>query len=849
MPSLEEDLSETGDMEELAELEELGDLAELEELDDLEELGDEDLSLEPEMPAEEEMELPDADLAMENLAESLELEEEAPLDLGGPEEEEIVLDEDFGLNEIDDDFLDDFNESDDNQFSLEDLGAEYNFSEATTDLSAELGLDLDELEKDIDKTVEGEAAQNFEMTEEELEKLEAALYNLPLNLKIAVQDFLSDEDSPIDQLNKMTALIMGGATPRSIAASYKKFTGKKIEIPRGYEKKSGEEFARERASLVTFIKEKVLPRIAMGLGIFFSLWILTIVLFNFVYRPLKAESLYNRGQEEISRDNYAEGEEYFNQAFFGWEIGSFNVKGVPRQEKFFLYADRYQERRNYRGAEEKYQQLLQAYPDNEKGRVAYGKLLSTKLIRYRDAEYILKGADPLMLSEASEGGIPYETIPLREITEINNVDQLISLGDNYLAWAEEDPDKYELARYIYATLLKDKRGGSTDEVLLRMFRYQIRTGNKEEIDRLRILYKDKKSIHASPVLQARVFSELAGWMIDNDRVLESREFILKAQEADRTVPGSHYQYARFFHETYNFEGEKSALTNALGFLSRMTDLDKEHIFMQIDSYRRLGNLSLYVGDYQKAEQQYNMALEIYENSHKLNLIGTSPEIGALYGELGNLNYDRYEDFEKAMAYYEMARQNMGDTPDISYREGYINYSVEKDYARSLLEFYKVSRYYPENRNLLLAMGNALLERGDYYGAVSHYEQLLSQLKEQESNIKVLLPDEKEEEWALIEYLIMTYNNLGVAQNGIAEKTPNRYMENQALSSFTASSEYFDKLLRNRSTFERTGLSDRAGENRQTLLDGGENRSKLTLYDEILRHMDDIPRFYRDDLEE
>ncbi|MDC7224258.1 MAG: hypothetical protein PQJ60_10995, partial [Spirochaetales bacterium] len=852
-----EALGELGDLDLTGEgetLEELGELSlpeegsdEAAELEDLDDFNLTDLSLEPDELEQEELapdslEIPDADSAMEDLAESLDGETGLEENRG----EEIVLDEDFGLNEIDDDFLDEFNESDEDQFSLDDLGAEYNFTEdETSDLSAELGLDLDELEKDINRTAEDEAAQNFEMTEEELERLEAALYALPLNLKIALQDFFSDESSAVDQLNKMTDQLLNGASPRSIATTYRKFTGKKIDIPRGYEKKSGEEFARERASLATYVKEKILPRIALGLGIYFTLWGLFLILFNFVYRPLKAESLYNHGAEEIGLDNYAAGEEYFNSAFFGWDIGPLQVRGVRRQDKFFLYADEYVKRKNYRGAEEKYRQLLQAYPGNEKGRVAYGNLLKDKLVRYRDAEYILKGADPLMLAEATAGDIPYENIPLKEITEINDVDRLICLGDNYLEWAAEDPEKYESARYIYATLLKEKSGGDTDEVLLRMFRLQIRRDNESEIERLRQLYKERERISAEPTLQAEVFSELAGWLIDNERVLESRDFILKAQEADKTVPGSHYQYARFFHETYNPQGEKNALTNALGYLDRMTDLDKEHIFMQIDSYRRMGNLSLYVGDYEKAERQFLMALEIYENSRRLNLIGTSPEIGALYGELGHLNYDHYGDYDRALEYYELARQNLGDTPDIGYREGFIHYSIKKDYGEALLEFYRVSRYYPEKGNLLLAMGNALLQRGDYYGAVSHYEQFLSQLEEQERNIKVLLPDEKEEEWALIEYLIMTHNNLGVAQSGVSRKSPNRSMENQALGSFTASSEYFDKLLRNRNTSQRTELVDRAGENRQALLAGSDSE-ELQLYDEILPHLDDLPRFYRNE---
>jgi hypothetical protein len=829
---LNDDLAGLDDLEDLTADDPGDDLSGLDDLEDLtaDELGD-DLNMDDLGD-----DIPDTDTALNNLSESLEEGEDSP------EGEEILLDEDFGLNEIEEDFLDDLEDEGVGQFSLDDFGGDYNFTEE--DSSSDLGLDLDELENDINKASDAEAGSSFSMTEDDLEYLEAGLHNLPLNLKMAVQNFLAREETTVDQINKMNDLIKSGSPVKSIASLYKKYTGRKIDIPRGYEKRSAEDFQKEKNSLANYTREKVLPRIGLGLGLFAIFWLLTVILFNFVYRPLKSESLYREGEALIAQDLYDEGEALFDDAFFGWKIGSFNVQGVPNKDKFYSYARTYEGRRKYNRAETKYQQLLQAYPSESKGRIAYGNLLSEKMVRYKDAEYILKGADPLMLAEASAGLASYSEIPLKEITEINNIDQLILLGDNYLAWASEDPDQYENARYIYATLLRDKPGGSNDRVLLRMLRYFIRTHNKEQINILEATYKDKESVKAPVRLQAEVFSELAGWLIDNDRVMESREFILKAERADRTVPDLHYQYARFFSATYNSEGEKDALTNALGFLNQQDVLSKDHLFMKIDAYRRLGNLAFKVANYPKANEQYNLALETYENSRRLNLISSSPEIGALYGEMGNLNYNWYKDYDRALEYYNLAEENFGGTPDIKYKKGFIYYTEKMNYKEALIEFYEVSRYYPENKNLLLSMGNTLLKREDYYGAISMYEQLLTQLKIQEENIKVLLPDEKEEEWALIEYLIMTYNNLGVAQDGVARKTPNRAMRNRSLASFTSSSEYFDKLLRDRDTLIKTTEPDQAAQNRQNLIEDTGEKADLQIYPRIMPLLDDIPLYYR-----
>lgn len=844
-----EDLNDLGDLTDdgadLGGLDDLGDLADdgddgddlgdLDDLDDLDDLTDlEEVSDDP-GPADPE-EMPDREAALNNLEASLEDEP--------AEQEEILLDEDFGLNEIEEDFLDDLNEddSDGGQFSLDDFGGDYNFTD--DDMSSGLGLDIDELEKDINRTSEEESGPAFEMEEDELNQLETALHNLPLNLKIALQNHLSNESTPVEQINKMVGLLLADTPIRQITNLYRKQTGKKLEIPRGYEKKSADDFKRERSSLAVFIKETVLPRIGLGLGIFFSLWLLGIVLFNFVYRPLKSEQFYREGEELILQDRYDEGEESFNLAFFGWEIGAFNVRGVPNKEKFFTYADSYKERRQFARAEDKYGQLLQVYPGDTRGQIAYARLLSEKMSRYRDAEYILMGADPLMLDEAVRGVIPYEEIPLREITEIDDLEKLLLLGDNYMDWAREEPDQYEKARYLYATLLRDKPGGNSDEVLLRMLRYFIRTDNTDEVERLLPLYKEKERINADATLQSRVFSELAGWLIDKDRVLESRDFIMLAEKADRTVPDLHYQYARYFRGIYNTDGEKDALTNALGFLSRGDYSDGEHLFMKIDSHRRLGYLAAEVGDYPAAEDQYLLALRTYENSRRLNLIGSSPTIGALYSELGNLNYDWYGNYEKALEYYRLAEENFAGTPEIQYKKGFIHYGITGNYQEGLYNFYQVSRYYPTNRNLLLAMGNTLLERGDYYGAVSHYEQLLGQLKREEENIKVLLPDEKDEEWALIEYMFMAYNNLGVAQYGVAAKTPNKAMENRALSSLTRSSEYFDMLLRNRETSVKTDVPDLAAQNRQLLISRTDGEISLEPYRQLLPRLEDIPTFFK-----
>ena len=123
-----------------------------------------------------------------------------------------------------------------------------------------------------------------------------------------------------------------------------------------------------------------------------------------------------------------------------------------------------------------------------------------------------------------------------------------------------------------------------------MFRYLIRTNNKEEIESLRLMYKDKERVSASPTCRRR-FSPNSP---DGSSTTTGfwNPVISYSKQRKRIGPfrTPTYQHARFFEATYNLRGKEHP-HNALGFLGQMTELDKAISLCRSTPTGGLGNIS------------------------------------------------------------------------------------------------------------------------------------------------------------------------------------------------------------------------------------------------------------------
>jgi len=155
-----------------------------------------------------------------------------------------------------------------------------------------------------------------------------------------------------------------------------------------------------------------------------------------------------------------------------------------------------------------------------------------------------------------------------------------------------------------------------------------------------------------------------------------------------------------------------------------------------------------------------------------------------------------------MTQFELSEENLYTTPDLRYKKGFIHYRRE-DYHDALLEFYSTAEGYSDNTNLLYATAATLYMRNDFFSAQGYYEHLADILEQEKSRIDYFLLDEKREHRALIENLMMTYNNLGVTLNRLYLATGDPAKNSASLVNLTRSSEYYDFLSRDPETLNRS----------------------------------------------
>ncbi len=197
--------------------------------------------------------------------------------------------------------------------------------------------------------LEIEAAQKtLSLSEEEFAALQQTLARQPLDLKLAIEELIGEKEVTLEELNRVVKLLTGGASTRALAVAVGKILGRKISVPSGYEKGSGEALAAQQASLWYNIKTVTGPIFQISLAATAVLAVLILLFWNFLWRPFRAEDLYNRGLAAIRADHSRQADEFFDQAYYYW----------PAQDRFFQYARAFEDQGDYARAQRKYLELL-----------------------------------------------------------------------------------------------------------------------------------------------------------------------------------------------------------------------------------------------------------------------------------------------------------------------------------------------------------------------------------------------------------------------------------------------------------------------------------------------------------
>jgi len=675
------------------------------------------------------------------------------LDLDNNTEEDIPV-EDFGLSDVkipdisDLEFKDDSEKASDSSSSKND-DFENSFDEEDFVIP---GFSDKEYAKPANKktlvTETGETLPPNTITDKQYKKFKRNLLNYPLNLRLEIEKFIVKNEFKDEAVMEVVNKVIKKDTARHLASHMEKLLDITISVPMNYERRTVEEYNIYKQSLEFQLKNRIIPGAIAGVAIILATLMLFFFSNNFLYKPIRAEILYNQGYSLIQNAEYEQSEIKFNKA----------VSFKPKKRWYFKYkAD------------------------------------------YITRNYILD-------------------------YHINDKDAELLLGDINLEWgdysktAQEKAKHYEVARLQYADLMEQY--GQKDIYLSRMLRYFIRTDNLREVLPLRDYFMGSKKIALEPKdiveLGGYLLNKLFGYLSPADEYL--REYITNLRslleagvKADPTLPEAHYNLGVYFQHDYKPDMALNSFDNALVMFDKAEKRNFTRILNNIDTYRREGEIYTEKQEYLTAEEKISQGINLFENEHSINQLESNKDVGKLYSDLADINYFISDNLSVALENYKNAIENKYDTSSIRYKIGYIQYA-NKNYKDALGSFIKASNSEPENRNLLMAMGNVLAIRNDDYASSGYYEQLIDVLDKTISHEAIILPQVNANQADLVDIYMKASNNLGVVQNRLAERTGNSLLRAQAMIQFSESQRAWDALTRNQDTMVRLDGSNLAAQN-------------------------------------
>ncbi|ULQ59343.1 tetratricopeptide repeat protein [Brucepastera parasyntrophica] len=617
----------------------------------------------------------------------------------------------------------------------------------------------------------------LKISEEDFDRFLEIQNSYPLNLRIAVEEFITGDLGTEIQKMELVHEILNGTPIRKIARKLENILERSIPIPKDFEKKSVEEYELEKSSFKYIFLNKILPIsilftiIAVLSGcVFYLSW-------KFIYNPIVAENYYKQGYAAIEDGRYT-------QAFTLFD------KGVQRWDKkrwYFRYARAFRDKKQYISAELMYERLLNRFKNDKAAGLEYAEMLRTDLRNFEKAELVLK----------------------RRVLDnhVNDKDGLLLLGDVYLDWAEEVPEKYEDARRAYASLVE--LYGSRDVYLARMMRYFIRTDNLAEVLPLKDHFMGKRA-----KLGAEDLVELSGYLVEKrympkagdsetlrTQITDLRTLLERALQQGRTIPEAHYNMALFWIYNYRNNLAASSLTTALQLFEDARGMSPKRMLTRINAYRLLGELRAQEKNYNVARDLYAQGITLYENARANRTVKQDPLVGRLYADFGDTDYFISNNLDNALQSYEKAIAELEDTPSIRYRIGYIQYQ-KMDYEKALTSFMRAYAREPGDKNLLYSLGNTLFKRGDLYAAQGYYERLMEMLEAERLRKGIVFPQVRPDHNEFVQMYRDTANNLGVTLHLQALRTGDSVKNARSFALLSDAIRASDALSRNPDTLVR-----------------------------------------------
>ena len=602
----------------------------------------------------------------------------------------------------------------------------------------------------------------FQLSAEELRRLQLTLAHLPLNVKLAAEEILAEPGSDRTQLITFINLLVQDASPRIIARHATRILDRPVRVPDAFQKLGGLQQGQiERPSDA----RRRFRSLALGtVGVSVALILMLFLSWRFVYRPIRAASFYGRALIALNREEYQETDRLFDRATDLWQS----------RRRYYQFADAFIDKDQYQPAAEKYEQLLARYPFDKRGLLDYAYLEGTLRSNYDKSTAIL--------TEALD-------------SDQYDYDILAALGDDYIEWGDTEPERYEDARLSFARLLDEY--GDRDPSLMRMLLYFIRTDNRTEVEYLAGLFEGDPEAGIMPY----IYAELGGYFVDKDALNGVEAILIRALNEDNIIPEIHYHLARYYLRVNDLQGEERALNNSIALLEATEPLSNRRTSMLVDAYGRAAEDKYREDEYLTARRYYQQGIETYEAARARGALEPDAFYGRLYAGLGDIDYYSARDYTSAQQLYEQAERQRYSDRGLDYRQGFIFYR-NGEYSAALNQFIDASGSFSNNRNLLFAQANALFNLQSYAAAQGYYSELVDDLSRERAIIDNLFIDENSDHAALIANLIRAYNNLGVSLVQLGERQGDSTLITSGLANLTRSNELAVNFVRDPETAAR-----------------------------------------------
>lgn len=641
-------------------------------------------------------------------------------------------------------------------------------------------------EKPEEKT-DGELPPNS-LSDDQYKKFLKNLSSYPLNVRMAVEELIVKNEFTDEAEFEIIQKVLKKVSARQLASELEKMLDIAIPVPRDFERRTAEEYESYKASFQYQLSNKIIP----GAIISFAALIVCFFMFQFakyfIYRPVRASSLYSQGYKLLESENFPQSETKFSEA----------TKYQLIKKWFFKYAHGYREHKQFIRAEQMYRNILYCFDFDKTAGLEFAEMEYKDLANYEKAEQIL----------------------LRDVLDhhINDADGILMLGDNYLEWAEEkNPEKYDEALKRYSELVQ--LYGPTDKYMARMLRYYIRTDNLKDVLNLKErFYPRPKSLEGSD------WTELSGYCLDKlygnlapsdeylrTKIEDVKKMLVRAVQSDGSNPVAYYNLGRYYINTNNSENAEKTLLRSISFFEKADVVKKKDCYRNIDSYRLLGEIYMNDKEYLKAMESFTDGITLFTNANVSSGLEGNRNVGNLYADMGDIEYFISGNYDNALQNYQDAVNADYDNGKIRYKIGYIQYS-KKNYSEAVGSFMKTAEDYADDQSLLLAMGNTLSLRNDNFAAEGYYERILDQIDSYREQHGVIFPQARKDENELVETYLKASNNLGVTLYRLAKRTGSSSMNAKSMVKLQESMRAWDALTRNQKTMVRLGGSNLAEQN-------------------------------------